>query len=181
MAMRLFTSVEIPERIKEEISKISREFDRKGITSAKREAYHITLQFFGNATEEQVGKIREALSSVKRETFTVRLSGLDYFGKLPRVIFIPVKEGSRELTSIYSEIEENLEKVGIFHEKENEYSPHLTIARVRHFADKEEILSKIMAYKYHEFGSFTVESLFLKKSTPTPEGHVHETLLEAKL
>lgn len=179
--MRTFVSVEMPEEIRERLSNASQEFSSKGITLVKKEAYHITLQFLGELRESDLDKAKEALSSIRHSRFKVEIKGLSYFDqRFIKVIFAVVKEGDKELKEIYKDIDSELARRGVIYEKENEYEPHATIARVKHVNDKNNLPSTIQKYAEYEFGSFEAGSIFLKKSTPTEQGHVHETLLEVK-
>lgn len=178
--MRLFIAVEIPDEIKAELSKAAGELEGKGITKAKQEAYHITLQFLGEQEEKLLEKIKEAMSSVKQGRFTVRISGLSFFRPVTRVIFAEVKEGSEELESVYSQIDRNLARADLAYERERDYRPHITIARVKRFADKNLILPIVKKYSEREFGTFTAESMVLKESRTTPTGHEHVVLHKVK-
>jgi RNA 2',3'-cyclic 3'-phosphodiesterase len=179
--MRLFVAVDLPEAIKKEVAKVAKELPKGGVTLSKEDSHHITLQFFEDLGEEKLEGLKASLASVKTPPFNTCVMGMNYFAPDHiRVIFAGIKEGSKNLRSVYDQISDNLRKNGIPYEAERRYEPHITIARVKK-ARQDLLLEIIRRYSDYDFGSFTVNSILLKRSTPTPSGHVHETLYEVKL
>ncbi len=175
--MRVFTAVEVPEAVKDKLLAASAEFDAKGITIVRREALHITLQFLGERDETETNEIVKDLDSVEQKPFRVSLNGLSYFEKNhPTVIFAKVLQGGSELAGIYDKLSS-----AILEKEEREYTPHVTLARVRYSKDNLALISRIKEHEYDDFGEFDVESVMLKKSILTGGGPVYKNLYEKKL
>ena len=174
--MRVFTAVEIPEGIKDNLLNASALFDGKGITLVKKDALHITLQFLGERREDEIEEIKKDIESIDEPAFNVSFKGLSYFEhNHPSVIFAKVVNGRQNLINIYNKLSSTIL------EKEGEYTPHATIARVRYAKDNLALISKIKGHENDDFGSYGVVSILLKKSTLTQDGPVYKDLYEKKL
>lgn len=179
--MRIFIAIDLPTEVKNAISKEAAGFTQKGIVTVKGEAYHISLLFLGELSESQLEKAKEALNSIKQKEFEVGIKGLDFFTpEFLKVIFAKVGKGKEECANINHELVEKLTKEG-FSIKQEPYSPHITIARVKNDKAKHEIISKVSKSANIPFGLFTVNSIKLKSSQLKPEGPVYTDLYELKL
>lgn len=179
--MRLFTAIDVPAEIKKHLAKIASELPMEGISLAKEDSYHITLHFFGDVNESRLDEIKASIDSVSMVPFNATILGIGYFTpQRIRVIFARISDGSESMKSIYDQISESLRQKNVAFDDEKEHEPHITLARVKN-ARQEPLLSYIEKYSGYNFGSFLVDSILLKKSTPTPSGHVHETLYKVEL
>jgi RNA 2',3'-cyclic 3'-phosphodiesterase len=181
--MRLFIVVDMPEEIKDQLAKTAQELEGKGRTLVKKEMYHITLQFLGEIREEKLPDVITALSQLGEENlkpFKVSIEGLSFFGREPRVIFANVLDGAERLKSLYAEIDEKLRSNNINYKNENDYRPHVTLARIRSSRNNEAMLSLLTKEKNRLFGHFTVNSIILKKSVLEKGEYVHENYHEIK-
>lgn len=141
------------------------------------ENLHLTIRFIGEVPKEVVEKISDALREVDFEPFRAHFAGLGAFPtpRNPRVVWIDVKEGARELSDLNVKVNKSLAKLKLPKPSE-EFTPHLTIARVKSGGSS---LSKIIEENSNvEVGAMVVEKIRLKKSTLTPRGPVYETLFE---
>lgn len=179
--MRLFVAVEIPPEIKEKLWSAAKEFGLKGVILAKKETYHITLQFLGETDETKLSGIKDALSSVRQEGFGICISGVSTFDPTLSVIFAEITAGSEELRSLYKQIDSEFAKRKIAYKNENKYKPHVTLARVRFTKDKTALLKPLQEYSSFEFGKFKARSILLKVSKPEGNGYTHETLQKVEL
>ncbi len=143
--------------------------------------YHITLRFIGEIPSFLVEELQnEVLQKIKFDLFRLSLKGLGAFPTIsrPRVIWIGVSEGSKYLKKLKNDIEKGLRKLGIPPEKEKEFSPHLTIARIKGTRNLGSLIKILNEYKDQELGSMEVKYIRLKKSILTRSGPIYETLME---
>ena len=150
---------------------------RARLTVVKPPSIHITLKFLGEVDEKTLRRIKEVLSALRFEPFEITLGGVrGNPPTLPRVIWSEARDGggSRRLFGL---VEEALVPLGIPKEK-RAYTPHATLARVKRFDPS--LLPVLKSLEAEEFGSCTVSSVKLKKSTLTPEGPIYEDLLEVR-
>lgn len=179
--MRLFVAIEIPPEIREKLWKAARDFGLKGVLLTNKDQYHFTLQFLGEIEESKLPEVKEALSAVSHNKFSIKISGISSFDPTLRILFADVKDGAAELKSLYSSIDTELAKRGISYEKENDFKPHLTLARVKFLKDKTLLLPIMAKYASQEFGKFQARSIILKVSKPTATGYVYQDLHEVGL
>ena len=127
--IRLFTAIDIPADIQDRLYDMSREI--KGARSVPRQQLHLTLKFIGEVPKDKLQAIQGALAAVSAAPFTLALQGL---GRFPargpaRIVWAGCRAESR-LLQLFSALEETLEPLAIARE-EREYSPHITIARLK--------------------------------------------------
>jgi RNA 2',3'-cyclic 3'-phosphodiesterase len=103
--------------------------------------YHVTLVYLGETEIERIPAIEKALINVanRHDSFSLKIRGLSAFPSLQsgRVIYLGVQR-SQALLNLQSDLEGLLvppEKV------EFDYSPHLTIARLRNPQSCQDMLS----------------------------------------
>jgi 2'-5' RNA ligase len=179
--MRSFIAIEVPDDIKNKVETLQKELQSSGIVLVKREAMHLTLQFLGEISAEEAEMVKDAMEKARRAPFRINLSGVSYFSpNFIKIIFAAVGEGGAELKELYAKLANTLTERGIRFERE-EYTPHLTIARVKHIGDRKSLIDEINKHSLFELGSFDVKSIFLKESTLTPDGPVYDNLYELKL
>jgi len=91
---------------------------------------HITLKFLGEIQDTLIDEIKNALSKIHFNRFSIRFEGIDAFPSIlrPRVIFIDV-EHSRELETLYKAVDKSLSFLRIREDKR--FHPHVTIARIK--------------------------------------------------
>ncbi len=176
--LRAFIAIELPEKFIPEIERIESGLDTPGIKLVEPKYVHLTLKFLGNISEDSVEPIVNALSQVKCKPFEARIKGVGVFPKpsYPRVVWLGA-EGNFD--ALHSEVERVLLPFNF--EKDNRFSPHATLARVKMLKEKAALLEKIKKLENTDLGTMTVDSITLKKSTLTPKGPIYETLREIRL
>lgn len=176
--IRTFIAVELPERFLPEIERIEAALDTPGIKLVEPKQVHITLKFLGDISEDKVEPIASALSQVSCKPFEAKIKGVGVF---PKPAYIKViwlgAEGNFE--TLHSEVERVLAPFKF--DKDDKFSPHATLARVKMLKEKAALLEKIKKLENVDLGAMNVKSITLKKSTLTPQGPIYETLREIKL
>ena len=125
---RLFTALEIPAELAAELTLF-----RGGIAGGRwidAENYHITLRFIGDVDRLVAREITATLAQIHRPSFTITLTGLDYFGgDRPRAIVAKVQP-SPPLLDLQAEQERLIRRIGLEPEP-RKFTPHITLARLR--------------------------------------------------
>ena len=175
--MRVFAAIYIPDEIKANILEASKYFALRGVTLVKRDALHITMHFFGEIEEKDVARIKSAMDGIRTGSFGVTVQGISFFKpEHIRVVYAGITQGAENVTEVHNRLVDSLK----IHDEER-FVPHITIARVRGIKDRRAFLELASEYEEYDFGSFTVDSLVLKKSTLTGEGPVYEELYKSEL
>ncbi len=178
--MRLFTGIDLSEEVRENLERL--------VTHLRPFAHlhwsavynlHITLKFIGEWPEKRLDDLGPALRGVKsRPAIPIEIRELGWFPNAhsPRVFWAGV-EGGSQLTGLAREVEDNLAALGIAKET-REYTPHLTLARIKQPAPLKNLQDAIPALPSMEFGSFTAARFYLYRSQPGPAGTIYTKLSE---
>lgn len=173
--IRSFFGIPIPEDVRKEIYKIITELKRdlKNVKWVEEENLHITLKFLGNIEEKKIEEIREEVKKFLKDIkpFEVQLQD---FGVFPsktraRVLWIGMGSGKENVAQLNQRIEESMERIGFKREK-REFSPHLTIGRIRNPSP----LSLNISYQSR---CFKVNKFILYKSELSEKGPKYFPLL----
>lgn len=169
--MRAFVAVDIPDC--EAFSRLRNLLSKEDVKIVSPELYHINLKFLGELTEEKLQDVGSALSEValKFSHFKITFQGAGQFppNGRARVLFVPAS--SAILQSVFSELEEALEKKGVPKER-RPYFPHLTICRVKSGRPSLPPTPKV---------TVDINKLKIKRSILTPSGPIYTTIHEEQL
>ena len=125
---RLFTGVELPDEIKEQLSKLD-----QPLPAAKwvdEDDLHITLRFFGDVSARMANELTSLLADIEVDGFELRLEGLGTFGGSdPRVIWAGVSD-SPGLELLARANDRAARAVGLAAEP-RAFKAHVTLARLR--------------------------------------------------
>lgn len=179
--VRLFVSMDVEdENVSKRISEIQRRMfeTRADLKPVDAKILHLTLFFIGDVHESMVNRVSESLFTVKGAPVEIELRGLGAFPTVsqPRVVFAKVGRGAVELVERARQVSEALSRVGL--KMDEEFSPHLTLARVRSRTNIDRLTLFIKSNGDILIGETLTSRLRLKKSTLTPRGPVYETLWE---
>ncbi len=184
--MRLFISIEIPDKIKKTIDKMTDKLKMKltPIKWVENKNLHLTLKFIGWTDDDKVGKLTGIVEKTVKGygSFNVTLAGMGVFPtvKSPRVIWIGMLEGAEKVKALGERIEDAVSKEG-FREEEREYTPHLTIGRIKEKIDVEPLCGFMEKNKDSSFGGFSVDHISVMKSTLRRTGPIYEEIGQIKL
>ena len=150
-------------------------------------AIHLTLNFLGNIDSGRISDITEAMTEAARgiSPFSLELNELGVFPNLNRVRVVWVGIGGEveALARLQYGLEGNLEILG-FPPEERNFSPHLTLGRVREQASPQERqkLGKIVtAMKVEIVQPFAVNGISLIKSQLTGAGAIYTRIGSVEL
>lgn len=165
--LRSFLAIDIPEELKKKIRALQKELATKGIKLVEQENIHITLKFLGNVPAERVEQIKRVIKNIQLPAFSVQLKNMGIFPNenYIRVLWIGCK--SKELQQLGEKINKLLAPVM---KEEEEFIPHLTIARVKQKCDLKNFLAK---HKHDDFGTFSCTEFVLYNSELTKQGPVY--------
>ena len=170
--MRLFVAIDL-EELKDYFAEIQKQIPSDIAKLKPVKSFHLTLKFLGESDKTE--EIKHALSKTEFDQFKLKLA--KKLGVFPsegyiKVIWIGL-EGDDELKSLQRQIEEGLEH---FHlRKDFEFTPHLTLARVKFISNKPEFLKKLKDIEI-EPKEVLIKEFKLIKSELTREGPIYTEL-----
>lgn len=152
------------------------------VKPAKAEGMHITLKFLGGTDSDLVPLILDAMREAVAcaSPFTMKLRGLDAFPKKerPSIVWAAI-EGGEPLKEFASRLEEKTAALG-FETEAREYTPHLTLARIRR-KPPPELFELFAEHETTAFGEVAVDAVNLYQSELSPEGARYSVLGEVGL
>jgi len=183
--IRSFIAIEIEEqgvlakiiRIKNSISDLGLD-----VKPVEDENIHITIRFLGEITLTTLNEIKNILNNVTKivKPFTIGIKGVGAFPNAlrPRVIWVGITEGFDNLVVIRKYIDSEITRLKLIdvHRDEHEFSPHITIARVKSLRNINKFIEFYQSYKDFEFGVSPVSKIKLKQSTLTPRGPIYKDI-----
>ena len=138
--MRLFIAVDLPKEVIAESIRIKSILPWKGLS--KPENCHLTLKFLGEAEDIKLPLIKELLKKIKKKSFSLSTKSLGIF---PNENYIKViwmsTDNNKKIFELQNAIEESLIQLGF--KKDNEFHPHITLARVKFLPNKNELINLI--------------------------------------
>jgi len=174
--MRAFLGIPISDALKPKIVNIQDAFYNVDIKFVEKENLHFNLKFFREIDEEKLEDLKKTIEYVCKqfEPFEIKISGLGAFPSknYVRVVWIGVKDGYQTMISLVEAIENALESMGF--EKEEKFTPHLTLGRVRSGRNKNELLVLLRKLEDIEIGTMKIDKVVLFQSKLTPEGPIYE-------
>jgi len=140
---------------------------------------HVTIRFLGSISPGMVEKIYETMKNVKFTPFNIKICGLGVFPSInyPRVVWAGMTDGVEQLKNIFSQLEPQIRVLG-FKADAYGFSPHLTIARVKSGANKQNLSDIITKKGDYEVGTIKANCLRLKRSQLSPKGPTYSTIKE---
>ena len=183
--MRTFISIELPKELTFQIDQLQSALKKTNadVSWVKPQNVHITLKFLGEVKEDKIEGVYQAteqsVNGIRK--FQVNLQGLGGFPNLkrPRVIWIGVEKGKEILAELYPKVEEQFFKIG-FAKENRDFTPHLTIGRVKFPKSLESLATEINKTTF-ETGEFEVKEVVVMKSTLLPAGAVYSPLKKVLL
>src|SRR6266705_574646 len=180
--IRSFVSIDLDdEQILSKVESIMSSLSALGgdLKPVERENIHLTLKFLGNVSPAKLAEVKSALAEVKFQPFALEIKGAGAFPSLKRmnVIWVGVGEGWSQVELIYEQTEKLLHQLG-FSRETRDFSPHITVARVKSGRKRDEIAAFLGHLTDESFGTFNVQSVRLKQSVLSPSGPKYSTLFE---
>lgn len=182
--MRLFIAVNINQRSKNLIEKRVKNLKSEinyELKWIKKENWHLTLKFIGEADSDDKNNIIQVLNKLnfkKAVNNYVQFSGIAAFPNLDElsVLYLPLRKGRDILEGLHDSLEKELAKFG-FERDRRKYIPHLTLARNKGELFKLEEKFK----KQHYLNIFAkIESISLFESKLKADGPEYIELFSIK-
>lgn len=178
---RLFIAIDLPIEIKRELHKFEQELAKyisRGVKWVELENLHFTIRFLGETEEEKIPNITRIMDEVSQELnpFNISLKELGTFPnfKNPRIIWIGIEKGKKEILNLFNKLEGKITELG-FRKEEKDFSPHLTLGRVKErIRWNEKWNINILNIE------FLVEEMTLFESQLTPQGPIYTPLYKCK-
>ena len=179
---RVFVAINLPEEVKRELFNYSEKWLELPAKWTPKDNLHITLEFLGALTDEEVGEVCVAVKEVaeRHNSFSLNLNKILYGPpkKMPPKMVWAEGDKSEELSELREDLEKSLTESVRFVPENRTFAPHITLARISAMEfrviepeERPEINESIDLM-------FTVESIEVMESVLKRGGPVY-TILES--
>lgn len=179
--MRLFTAVSVPQELREQLVLFTAPLRGRypKLKWLKQNAFHVTLNFFGEVEESMLPLIESAMlkASEQGRTFDLVLQGIGFFPRraAARVVYLGVDRGADSCRLFQKTIARQTED--LIPSDRRAYTPHLTLARVKGRTDLPDPAREGADLR----AAFRVESLDLYRSHLRSAGAEYELIRSVPL
>jgi 2'-5' RNA ligase len=180
---RGFIAVEVPEI--PSLEAVREQLRRSGADLKLVDGHntHITLKFLGDTPATFVDKIeqgmRNAAKGVKPFEMTVKGTGAFPSNAQPTVVWAGL-EHAELLSTLARRLEEEMYRLA-FPRERRDFTPHITLARVRSPRGKERLAAVLGEHAGEPFGIVKVDKLLLIRSELGPKGPAYTTVRSVAL
>jgi RNA 2',3'-cyclic 3'-phosphodiesterase len=144
---------------------------------------HVTLKFLGDTPASFVDKIenaiRNAAKGIKPFEMTVRGAGAFPSSAEPRVVWCGL-EHAEPLAVMARRLEDEMHKLA-FPRERRDFTPHITLARVRSPRGRERLAAVLAEHAGEAFGKALVGKVLLMRSDLAPKGPTYHTVKSVPL
>ena len=184
--VRAFIGIELDNSLKSDLKEQLRAL-RKSFPNLKwvdSKNYHLTLRFLGEVNNETITELKSIINNSAKGINAIKAT-INQLGAFPhpdhpRVIWLGLGRGKKEMVELHSSLEADIQKLGFSGERHS-YTPHLTIARLKKRSSPEDSLKKtIKNYNWKE-RELVIDNITLFKSRLRPSGPIYSLLHQAKI
>jgi 2'-5' RNA ligase len=186
MFVRSFIAIHVSEKARRKMAAFANGLFAgvRGVKAVEEQNIHLTLKFLGDIKMEKTGAVCDCLEEAAEgiEPFTMEIRGVGAFPRpaRPGVVWAGAHEPSGNLLNLHRNIENALAKLG-FKKEKKEFTPHLTIGRIRKQEAGRGLADAIIAAKDLSFGEKKVSDFTLMMSELSAKGPTYTTLGTVRL
>jgi 2'-5' RNA ligase len=172
--MRLFIGIPLSDQIRSDLERVVARLQpgSDGWRWSSPEGWHITLQFLGKTTPEQLAQLTPRLAAIQSPSIPTKLGQLDLFDRAG-VLFTDVIV-SPLLLALQQKVVAATTPCGFIAET-RPYHPHITLARFKGDGLGKAVHHlRLQITDRHRFPSFTANAFLLYESFPGPAGSRYE-------
>ncbi|NLS45580.1 MAG: RNA 2',3'-cyclic phosphodiesterase [Firmicutes bacterium] len=178
--VRCFIAIFLCPSLYKEVTMVQKKLANSGtdIKWVEPSNLHFTLQFLGDVENVRIPNIihtlKKCLTGFSR--FNLKLNGTGAFPNFrnPRVLWIGVSDGSKQLLNLTHMVREAMKIEGFIHDGKN-FSPHLTIGRIRSARNLRPLREKL-DLGFDITGTMEVEEVRFTASELTAKGPIYNTI-----
>jgi 2'-5' RNA ligase len=185
--LRTFIAVDIGKAIRERAVALQETLACAGtdVKWVERENLHVTMLFLGEVDERAVPDVCRVVADCcgQQAPFPMSVEKVGCFPnpRRPRVLWIGVGEGTQELCALHDALEPPLMELGCYRREERQYTPHITLGRVKSDHPTEKLAAALAKQAGWQGGETTVRELLVLSSELRPQGPMYTVLSRAKL
>jgi RNA 2',3'-cyclic 3'-phosphodiesterase len=179
--IRAFLALDLPDSLRPSLALVIEELKRSraDVRWVPVGNIHLTLKFFGNVPDEEIGALALAARQAAAEAapFQLQVTGAGAFPspQAPRVVWLGLGGDVLPLTHLFHRLEKAFATLGYLPEG-RAFNPHLTLGRVKSPANREKLARLLTTLPPLNWPPFTVKELILFQSILSPQGSKYTPL-----
>ncbi len=185
--LRTFIAVDLGKAIRDRCAALQENLERTGadVKWVEVENLHVSLLFLGEVDEREITQICRAVNDVcvERPAFAMSVETVGCFPnpRRPRVVWVGVGEGREDLVALHDALEPPLLKLGCYRRENRQYTPHITLGRVRSEQPNDGLAAALLRVAAWRGNDTDVQEVQVLSSQLTPQGPVYTVLSRARL
>jgi len=135
--IRTFIGVDIGDEVRRKAVALQQQLTRTGagVKWAAPDGMHVTLLFLGEVDDRDLLSVCRAVTKIaqREPPFAMRVSGVGAFPnpRRPKVVWGGITDGAEPLRRLFTLLEREMLELGCHRREERDYTPHLTLGRVK--------------------------------------------------
>src|SRR5262249_29029996 len=149
------------------------------------ENLHVTLLFLGEVEDRTVPDVCRVVADVAAglPPFEMSIEGTGAFpnARRPKTLWVGVGDGRQELVALHDALEPPLLDLGCYRREERQYTPHLTLGRVKGDAGADQLAAALARRADWQGGHVRGREVLVRSSELRSEGPTYTVLGRGKL
>jgi 2'-5' RNA ligase len=185
--VRTFIGIDPGKAIRDRLVALQETLARTGteVKWVEPDNLHVTLLFLGEVEMVDVPPLCQAVATAagQRPAFPLTIETVGCFpnSRRPRILWAGVGTGLQEVVGLHDALEPPLLALGCYRREERQYTPHITLGRVRSDRPTDKLGGALARHAGWKAGETTVTEVHVMSSELTPQGPVYTVLSRATL
>jgi 2'-5' RNA ligase len=185
--LRTFVAIDLSKSVRDRAVVLQESLARSApdVKWVEPQNLHVTLLFLGEVEDRTLPAVCRAVADVCKThvPFVLTVEGVGCFPspRRPRVVWIGLGQGTQEVVALHDELEGPLLDLGCYRREERQYTPHITLGRVRGEASADELAAALAKKAGWQGGEVRMGEVLVLSSELTPDGPVYTVLSRAAL
>jgi 2'-5' RNA ligase len=185
--LRTFIAVGLDKGLRDRAVALQQTLARSGaeVKWVEPDNLHLTLLFLGEVEDKAVPAVCRAVAecAARHAPFEMSLETAGAFPtpRRPRTLWAGVGDGRQELVALHDALEGPLLELGCYRREERQFTPHLTLGRVRGDRPADSLATALARQAGWQGEPMRVREVLVLSSELRPEGPEYTVLSRAKL
>jgi len=184
---RTFIAIDPGKTIRDRLVALQENLAKTGadVKWVEHDNLHLTLLFLGEVDQRDLVDVCRVVAdaTATQQVFPMSIEKAGCFGspRRPRTIWVGVGNGKLEVCKLHDVIEPALLDLGCYRREERDFTPHLTLGRVKSAPTSNTMAAALAKHAAWKGGETMVRELLVMGSELTSNGPVYTVLSRARL
>lgn len=185
--LRTFIAIDAGQQIRDRLVALQETLTRPEyeVKWVEPDNLHVTLLFLGEVDMRTIPAVCKVVAAAcaDLDTFPLSVETVGCFpnARRPRVVWAGVTEGHQELCALHDRLEEPLLDLGCYRREGRQYTPHITLGRVKSDDPTEKLAAALTKQANWRGGSVAIREVHVMSSELTRGGPTYTILGRGKL